>query len=174
MKRFVVIAVLSAFLVAGGVLTFSGISRAADTAAAAAAAPATWMGRGSSFMDTVASVVGLDRNTVMTRRHNGESLAAIAASQGIEEQKLIDALKAEHTVTVSQLVAAGRLTQAQADAYTASFNDAVKANVELTTTGANGGYCFGASNGIGGAAAGTGTGGFGRGMGRGRGCGGPR
>lgn len=166
MKKTAAIVVLSALLVAGGAFAFAGVSRAADGAPAVAA---TWVGRGGPFMDTIAKLLGLDRATIMARRHSGESLASIAASQGVDEQKLIDALKQQHVDRVNGLVAAGRITQAQADAYLANIDATIKANVERTTVGPNGANCLGlgAGNGF---ARGRGSGrGFGRGMGAGMG-----
>lgn len=164
MKKLLVIAVLSAVLVAGGVFAFAGVSHAAD--ATTGTAPTTFIGR---CADAIAGVLGLDRTAIMTRRHNGESLSAIATSQGVDEQKLVDGLKAQQVARINAMVAAGRLTQAQADAYIANLDSTIKANVERTTVGPAGaglgmmGGRFGMGGGLN---FGGGCGGFGRGRGQ--------
>lgn len=156
MKRIASAIVLCAVLLGAG-FTFAGTSRAADSTPATTT---SWIGRGGPFMDAVANLLGLDRTTIMARRHGGESLASIAAAQGVAEQQLIDALKQQHVARIDELVAAGRATKAQADAYLANLDAAIKANVERTTTGRPAGVnCLGlgAVNGLG--------------RGRGSGCG---
>lgn len=165
MKRIASAIVLSAVLLMSAAFAFAGASRAADRTPATTA---TWVGRGGPFMDAIANLLGLDRATIMARRHSGESLANIAAGQGIAEQKLIDALKQQHVARVDEFVAAGRITKAQADAYLANLDATIKANVERTTIGPAGVNCLGlgAGNGLGrGRASGCG---FGRGAGGGR------
>lgn len=168
MKRIASAIVLSAVLLVGAAFAFAGASRAAD---GAPATTTTWVGRGGPFMDAIANLLGLDRTTIMARRHSGESLASIAAGQGVAEQKLVDALKQQHVDRIEGLVAAGRITQAQADAYLANLDATIKSNVERTTVGPNGANCLGlgAGNGFG---CGRGNGrGFGRGFGLGAGGG---
>lgn len=188
MKRLLSTILISALLVTGGVFAFAGTSHAADATTTQTAVTTTSFG--SPFIDSLVKLLNLDQATIVARRQSGESLVAIAAAQGISEEKLIDTLKAAHLTRIDELVAAGRLTTAQADACRTNLDAAVKAAIERTATGPNGARCTGLGNGAGNGAGngnglgnGTGAGcgymagrgaGRGQGLGLGRGARGPR
>ncbi len=66
----------------------------------------------------IASTLGTDTNTVVTRLKAGESLATIA---GAKKDALITALVADHTKRIDAAVTAGTITAAQATALKANL-----------------------------------------------------
>jgi hypothetical protein len=85
--------------------------------------------------DDAASIVGLTAEQLQAERLSGKSLAQIAASKGIDEDTLIAKLLAARKATVSELLTAGKISQAQADYMTANMAEHVKVMVERTTVG---------------------------------------
>ena len=77
----------------------------------------------------IASTLGTDTQTVLTRIQAGESLATIA---GAKKEALIAALVADETKRIDAAVTAGALTAAQATALKANLVAHVTAEVEST------------------------------------------
>jgi hypothetical protein len=110
--------------------------------------------------DVVASILGLTTAQVHDLRHSGLSLAQIAAKQGVDPQKLVDALVAQWSTRIDHRVSTGALTAAQATALKSQLAVRARDMVYTTTLGGMRGAAVGAGPG-------QGQGG-GRGAGQGR------
>ena len=111
--------------------------------------------------DVVATILGLTNAQVQDLRQSGLSLAQIAAKQGVDSQKLVDALVARWSTRIDSRVSTGALATAQATALKSQLALKAKDMVNKTTLG-----------GMQGAAVGAGPGqGQGRGAGQGRAAG---
>ena len=154
-------------------LVAAGAVAAASPAPAASNAPVTTPAAGTT--GTVAAILGLTNEQVMTFRQQGMSLAQIAEQQKVDPQVLIDALAAQWSVRIDARVAAGALTADQAAALKAEVAVRAKAMVNQVTPGGMRGAAVGAGpNGAGpnGAGRGMGAGAAGAGAGGGAGRGG--
>ncbi len=114
-------------------------------------------------MDAAAEYIGVSETALRSERHDGRSLAQIAAEHGKTaaglEQTLVAAFKARSTAAV----AAGRITADQAAQALATFQSRVQTTIDRTATGPMEGR--GAGMGLGmarGAGIGLGMGGGGR------------
>jgi hypothetical protein len=85
--------------------------------------------------DAVAAILGISVADLQAQRLAGSSLVTIAAKQGIDEQTLITRLLDARKATVSELLAAGKITQAQADYMLNNMAEHVKTMVERTSVG---------------------------------------
>ena len=93
---------------------------------------------------TVATVLGLSQAQVQDLRHDGLSLAQIAAQQKVDVQKVIDALVARWRDRIEARVANGALTQAQATQLQAQLTTQAQEMVSKTTPGGMQGAAVGA------------------------------
>jgi hypothetical protein len=102
-------------LVADGTITQAQAD--AVTAALAAARPERGVRTGHMFgdLDAAASAIGIDGSALREALASGQTLAQVAEANGADPQVVIDALVAAMRTHVADDVAAGRLTQAQAD-----------------------------------------------------------
>lgn len=114
--------------------------------------------------DTIPTIVGLSRAEITDLRQDGLTLAQIAERQGVDPQKLVDALVAQWNARIDQRVANGALTVAGATTLKAQLAVQAKAMVNQATPGGMRGSAVGAGPG---AMRGAGTG---RGMGMGMGA----
>jgi pyruvate/2-oxoglutarate dehydrogenase complex dihydrolipoamide acyltransferase (E2) component len=89
----------------------------------------------SSLISAAASVTGLTADQVVTELRSGKSLAQIAQGKGKTADEIIKAARAEYQSALSQSVTSGRLTQAQADARLAEFDQSAPQIVNDTTLG---------------------------------------
>jgi hypothetical protein len=105
---------------------------------------------------TLAVILGLTDAEVMELRQQGLSLAQIAERQGVDPQRLIDALVAQWSARIDARLAVGALTADEAKALKDNVAVQAKAMVYQVTLG-----------GMRGAAVGAGPNGTARGMGRG-------
>jgi len=85
--------------------------------------------------DEVATLLGMTAEEIQAERQAGKSLAEIAASKGVSEDKLISTILDAKKVQLDALVADGKLSQAQADLMIERMTEQVKVMVERTTTG---------------------------------------
>ena len=69
----------------------------------------------AAHREVLTDVLGVTQEDLMEARRNGESLADVAAANGVEAQAVIDALVADLDEHLDLAVEAERLTQEQAD-----------------------------------------------------------
>jgi hypothetical protein len=88
-----------------------------------------------ALISAAASVTGLTAQEVQTQLQAGQSLAQIAQSKGKTAADVIQAARASLSTQLQQAVTAGNITQAQADARLAQFNQSATQLVNDTTLG---------------------------------------
>lgn len=97
------------------------------------------VGAGIRGIESAAQVLGMDVADLAALRHNGQSLAQIAQSKGISTDTLVaEMLKARKTALVAA-VAAGTITQAQADYMMKHMSDTLADRVNDSDTGPDAG-----------------------------------
>ena len=170
-KRWTIIAVLTlALLLTGGtVLSASAASNSAADTPAGLLRQGIMAGqqRVQTALNVVADLTGLSIEDIRAERVEGKSLAAIAETEGISEQTVIDKVIAERTAVLEQLKADDKITDAQYENCISNMQERIKANIERTAVGPANGNMNGGSVGR---AQGNGQGlGQGSGMGRGMG-----
>lgn len=75
------------------------------------------MGRGlAGPLQSVSALLDMAPQQIVQAMANGQTLAEIGASKGVSQQQLVDAIVAPQKERVEQAVAAGNLSQEQADA----------------------------------------------------------
>jgi hypothetical protein len=132
----------------------------ADAVAAAleAAKPARGDGgpgmRGGRGLDSAATALGITADELRTALEGGQSIADVAAANGVDVQVVVDAMLADLKTHLDEEVAAGEHTQEEADAKLAAATERITAMV-------NGELPAGGPQGMG--RHGHGPGGFGRG-----------
>jgi len=137
---------VAAGLVAGLVLGSMGLASAAPTTD-----PATGesLGRGARMgfairdagarmIDLVAELTGLDEGEIHDRRVDGESIADIATSEGVDASDVVDAALARRTEILEAKVADGSITEAEKDAMFAQMTERMTERVESTELGGRG------------------------------------
>ena len=87
-------------------------------------------GGGRVSLDVAAETLGVTEDELRTALQGGQSLADVAAAEGVEKQVLVDALVAAANAHLDEEVAEGDLTQEQADARKAEVAERVAAAVE--------------------------------------------
>ncbi len=85
--------------------------------------------------DAVEPLLKMTDAQIRAERIAGKSLVQIAASKGVSEQELITTILNAKKAELDKLVAAGRLTQAQADTMYQQMQTQVPAMVNRTETG---------------------------------------
>lgn len=95
--------------------------------------------------ETVSDLLGLTAEEIQAQRHEGKSLAEIAAAQGVSEEALVETIMATKAEAVQQKVADGTLTQEQADLMLEQMEERTVEAVNRTNTGpfADRGSCYG-------------------------------
>ena len=78
-------------------------------------------GRHGEHLAAAAKVLGLSDADLRTALESGKSLADIAEDQGVDKQKVVDALVASEKDELAQAVKDGKLTQAEADTRSADI-----------------------------------------------------
>lgn len=71
--------------------------------------------RGFNMLSTVATTLDMSEADLMSAVREGKSVAAIAKEQGVDLQKVIDAILAERKSQLDEAVANGTITQQRAD-----------------------------------------------------------
>lgn len=99
------------------------------------AVPFFGIGRGLGFghvdhhpfggLDAAADYLGLTRDQLHTELHSGKTLAQVAKDHGKSVDGLVDAMVADAKKHLDDAVAAGRLTQAQADEVLAGLEQRI-------------------------------------------------
>lgn len=90
---------------------------------------------GGVVMDAAAEYLGMSETDLALARHDGSSLAQIAADRGKSVDGLEQALVAAFKANLDAKVAAGTLTEAQAAQVLAQFQTNVQTAIERTATG---------------------------------------
>jgi|GEM_PF-754355 len=182
MKKRTVAGFVTAALVAALAIGVAGIAVAApaqDSGTASGQAAGLRIGgafrdAGARLIDIVADLTGLDVEDIADRRADGESIAAIAESEGVDGESVVAEALAAREEILDQKVADGIITQERADAALANAEARLSDRIDSTETGRFGrggagtGLCAVAGGGRG---AGMGAGGGRGGAGGGRGAG---
>jgi uncharacterized protein YidB (DUF937 family) len=77
----------------------------------------------------VADAIGISTSQLLTEVQSGKTIAQVAQAHGVDPAKVISALVAEETKEVDDALAAGKITQAQADAMKARLQQRVQNQV---------------------------------------------
>lgn len=81
-------------------------------------------------LDVVAEALGLTEDEVRTALHDGQTIAELAEAQGVDVQAVVDAMLAELEARLAERVAAGDLTQEEADEKLAGAEEHLTAVAE--------------------------------------------
>jgi uncharacterized protein YidB (DUF937 family) len=92
------------------------------------ARPARGFGH-ARHLSTVADALGISEDDLRTALGNGQTLAEVAESEGVDVQAVIDAIVAAHEEHLAAAVANGRLTQDEADELLADAEERATAIV---------------------------------------------
>ncbi|MGI9859761.1 DUF2680 domain-containing protein [Moorella naiadis] len=153
-----ILAAVATPLVLGGLLIVSQpASSRADASAPAQAAPAVstpafggaglgpgqglGLGLGRSLggmITTLSNTLGIDVTQLRAERQAGKSLADIAAEHGVDKSQLVAKVTAARKQLLEDRVAAGQITQEQANYCLENMQQRVEQNLERTTVGPNG------------------------------------
>lgn len=159
------LAILAVVLVAGlafGTVSTASAATASDNPVVAGVCGlglkigATVRDAGGRLADVLASLTGKSVEDIQAERQAGTSFAEIAEESGVAPEDVVDEALAVRAEALAAAVAAGTITQEQADAALAQMETRLTERVASTTAGCNG--------------AGAGQG-MGQGMGQGRGMG---
>jgi hypothetical protein len=136
--KFLVLA-MSLMLVGGMALTAAAADTGTTTTGLLHQGMMAGRQHAQTALNAVAQLTGLSTDEVCTQRAAGDSLADIAADQGISEQAVIDKVAAERTAELDQLKADNKITTDQYNACISNMQERIKTNIERTVTGpANG------------------------------------
>lgn len=72
-------------------------------------------GRGGPHLDAAATALGITADELRTQLESGKTIAQVAADKGVPVQTVIDAVTADENAEIDAALAAGKITQAQAD-----------------------------------------------------------
>jgi hypothetical protein len=112
-------------------------------------------------MDEVAALLGMTQEELQAERQSGKSLLEIAQAKGVTEEQLVATLRENHQAHLAEKVAAGYLTQEQADQMLAHMAAQTSQMITRTDVGPMGhgpgtGPCIGDGTGVGPGAMGPG------------------
>ncbi len=85
--------------------------------------------------EAVRNLLGMTTDQIQGLRHEGKSLVQIAATKGITEQQLINAIMAERQANIQARVTAGTLTQERANVMLEQMQQNVIRAINRTTIG---------------------------------------
>jgi hypothetical protein len=92
-------------------------------------------GRRGFGLDTAAEALGVTPEELRTQLRDGKSIADVAEAEGVDVETVKDAMLDEFRTNQQEQVTSGRLTQDQADANIAAFEDRLDDIVTKTFTG---------------------------------------
>lgn len=98
------------------------------------AGPGGWGGRGVAF-DVAAEALGVTEDELRSQLRAGESVADVAAAEGVPVEDVVSALVAEARERLAAAVTDGRLTQAEADERAADLEARVTELVQRDDLG---------------------------------------
>jgi hypothetical protein len=87
-----------------------------------------------SLVAVAAQVLGMDQATLVSTLNSGKTIADVAKDKGVALDKIVDAFVAERAEALKSAVAAGRMTQAQADTQLAAIRADVMAQLNAPFT----------------------------------------
>lgn len=142
---------LTAILVLAGVLvlSFGGAALAHGSADTDETMEGCWgqsgWGHGAIWSEEVSDLLGLTPEEILAQRQEGNSLVEIAATQGINEDALVEAILAGRADAMQQGIDAGYFTDEQVDEMLEWMEQNVRQSVNRTDfgppeNGATGGY----------------------------------
>ncbi len=109
-----------------------------------------WGGPSNSLVAVAAQVLGLERTELVAALAQGQTIADVAAAKGVALDTIVDAMLAPRVAFLNEAVAAGRLTQAQADTMLATMRTNVTAQLgTVRSAGTGTGLGFADANGDG-------------------------
>lgn len=109
-----------------------------------------FFGPGIGNLSDLAQFLGTDTQTLQTDLKSGQSLAQIAQANGKTADQLTTFLVDNAEQQLKDAVAAGKLTQAQADSIQSQLQDRISQMIQQTHTARSGGMGFGGSKAPGG------------------------
>ena len=80
-------------------------------------------------MDVLDEVLGITHDELHVRMDAGQNLATVAEDLGIDPQELVDGMVAQYGPAIDTLLAAGTITQQEADQYLADLEEAFEFRV---------------------------------------------
>ena len=86
-------------------------------------------GRGPGNLEAAAGALGISADELRTALEGGQSLAEVARSKGIDVNQVVSALVADLQAHLAEHVAAGDMTQAEADEKLANATERIRAFV---------------------------------------------
>ena len=101
-----------------------------------------WGGPQNSLVAVAAKTIGIDQAALVAELNTSKTIATVAAAHDVALDKIVDAFVAPHIVRWNQAVAAGVITQAQADAFitTLKVNVMNQLNAPFTPNGLGTGF----------------------------------
>jgi len=93
------------------------------------------LGRQGFCSDTVGRLLGMTEEEIRAERGEGKSLVQIAATKGVSEQELIEAIIEERKAQIQERVADGTLTQERADIMFQQMEQNISRAINRTTIG---------------------------------------
>lgn len=87
------------------------------------------MGHRREGLDAAATALGMTAEELRTELRSGSTLAEVAEAKGVDIKKVIDAMVAEVSEELDEAVAAGRMTQEQADERLADATERISDHV---------------------------------------------
>lgn len=106
-----------------------------------------WGGPDSSLTAVAADVIGIEQADLVAELTAGATIADVAAEYNVDAQAIVDAYVQPRTDTLDAAVAAGRITQDQADAMLAQMEDMIGAKLDQAWQAQGNGYGNGACDG---------------------------
>ena len=106
-----------------------------------------WGGPDSSLTAVAADVIGIEQADLVAELNAGATLADVAAENGVAVQDIVDAYVQPRTDTIDAAVAAGRITQDQADLMLAEMEAQVSAQLSEAWEAQGNGYGNGTCDG---------------------------
>lgn len=85
--------------------------------------------RGGCDLDEAAEAIGIDEAELRTAIENGDTIADVAAANGVDADVVIDAMVDAKAERIAEKVEEGRLTQAEADEKLADVETRIEARV---------------------------------------------
>jgi hypothetical protein len=122
-------------LVIGGTVLAAGPDNRAATGLGSGICPVGASDASAACLTVTGKLTGLTVQEIQTERQTGKSLVQIAAAHGVDENTLVNAILNTRTVVLKNAVAAGTITQAQADLMLRNMEQNIRQMVERTEIG---------------------------------------